>query len=42
MVDAKYNMAKLVDLTWGRGIHLGLNLNEEPMEGMIWMTDQQQ
>ena len=26
-------MAKLVDLTWDREIHLGLNFNEEPMEG---------
>ena len=26
-------MAKLVDFGWGREIHLGLNLNEEPMEG---------
>ena len=33
IVDAKSNMAKLVDLTWGREIHLGLILNEEPMEG---------
>ena len=32
-VDAKYNMAKLVDLAWGRSIHLELDLNEEPMEG---------
>ena len=33
IVDAKYNMAELVDLAWGREIHLGLDLNEEPMEG---------
>ena len=33
IVDAKYNMAKLVDLAQGREIHLGLNWNEEPMEG---------
>ena len=26
-------MLELVDLAWGRKIHLGLNLNEEPMEG---------
>jgi hypothetical protein len=25
-------MAKLVDLAWGREIHLGLDSNEEPME----------
>ena len=33
VVDAKYIMAKLVDLAWGREIHLGLDLNEEPMKG---------
>ena len=26
-------MAKLVDLTWRREIHLGLDLKEEPIEG---------
>ena len=25
-------MVELVDLAWGRGIHLGLDLNEKPME----------
>jgi hypothetical protein len=25
-------MVELVDLAWGREIHLGTNLNEEPME----------
>ena len=34
IVDAKYNMAALVDLTWGREIHLGLYLKEEAMEGI--------
>ena len=29
----KYNTVELVDLTWGREVHLGLDLNEEPMEG---------
>ena len=33
IVDAEYNMVELVDLAWGREIHLGLDLNEEPMEG---------
>ena len=33
IVGVEYNMAKLVDLAWGRKIHLGLDLNEEPMEG---------
>ena len=33
IVDVEYNMAKLVDLAWGRGLHLVLNLNEEPMKG---------
>ena len=33
IVDAKYNMAKLVDLAQGREVHLSLDLNEEPMEG---------
>ena len=28
----KYNMVKLVDSEWGKEIHLGLDLNEEPME----------
>ena len=32
IVDAKYNMAKLVDLGQGSEVHLGLDLNEEPME----------
>ena len=27
------NMAKLMDLAWGREVHLGLVLSEEPMEG---------
>ena len=27
------NMVELVDLTWGRGVHLELELNEEPMDG---------
>ena len=26
-------MVELMDLAWGREIHLGLDLNEEPMEG---------
>ena len=26
-------MVELVNVAWGREIHLGLNLNEEPMEG---------
>ena len=26
-------MSELVELAWGREIHLGLDLNEEPMEG---------
>ena len=33
IVDVKNTMTKLVDLEWGREIHLDLNLNEEPMEG---------
>ena len=33
IVDAKYNMVELVDVAWSRESHLGLNLNEEPMEG---------
>ena len=33
VVDAKHNMAELVDLAWGREIHLSENLNEEPLEG---------
>ena len=33
IVDGEYIMAKLVDQAWGREIHLGLDLNEEPMEG---------
>jgi hypothetical protein len=32
IVDAEYNMAKLVDLAWGGEYHLGVYLNEEPME----------
>ena len=26
-------MYELVDWAWGREVHLGLHLNEEPMEG---------
>ena len=26
-------MIELVDFAWGRKIHLGLDLNEEPMDG---------
>ena len=33
IIDAEYNMAKLVDLARGREIHLGSNLNEEPIKG---------
>jgi hypothetical protein len=33
IVDAKYNMVELVDLARGREVDLGLDLNEEPMEG---------
>ena len=33
IVDAYYNKVELVDLAWGREIHLALNWNEEPMEG---------
>jgi hypothetical protein len=33
-IDAKYNMAKLGNLARDRGTHLGLDLNEEPMEGI--------
>ena len=35
IVDAKCNMAKLMDLPWGRGVHLGIDLNEEPNEGNV-------
>ena len=33
IIDAEYNMVELMDLAWGREIHLGLALNEEPMHG---------
>ena len=33
IVDAEHNMAQLVDLAWCREVFLGLDLNEEPMEG---------
>ena len=33
IVDAKHDMAELVDLARGREIHSGSDLNEEPMEG---------
>jgi hypothetical protein len=33
IVDVEYNMVELVGLAWNREIHLGLNLNEEPMKG---------
>ena len=34
IVDVEYNMIKLVDLAWGREVHLDLDLNEELMEGI--------
>ena len=33
IVDAEHNIAELVDLFQIREIHLGIDLNEEPMEG---------
>ena len=33
IVDAKYNIDELVDMAWGREIHLDLDLNGEPVEG---------
>jgi hypothetical protein len=33
IVDVEYDMVELVDLASGREIHLGLILNEQPMEG---------
>ena len=33
IVDAQYNKVELVALAWGREIHSGLELNEEPMDG---------
>ena len=33
IVDAKHNMVELVDLAWGREIHLALDLNKEPVKG---------
>ena len=41
IVDAKYNIADLVDLACEREIHLGLDLNSQ-WRGMLWMTDQHQ
>ena len=32
MGECGEGMAKLVDLAWGRDVHLGLDLNEEEME----------
>jgi hypothetical protein len=39
IVDAKYIMVELVDLSWGREIQMGSYLNEEPMKG-IGVRDQ--
>jgi hypothetical protein len=33
IVDAKYSMVELVNLARGKEIHLGLDLNEEPIKG---------
>jgi hypothetical protein len=33
IVDVEHNMAQLVDLAWCMKVCLGLDLNEEPMEG---------
>ena len=33
IVDAEYNMDEFVDLARERGLYLGSNLNEKPMEG---------
>ena len=35
-------MVELMDLVWGREVHLDLYLNEESMEVMMWMTIQHQ
>ena len=33
-VDANYNMVELMDLVLGRNIHIRLELNKEPIEGI--------
>ena len=33
IVDAKYSMVELVDLTWDKDIHLSLDFSAELMEG---------
>ena len=35
IMDVEYIMADLVDLAWGREIHLGLDSNEEAMKGNV-------
>ena len=40
IVDVENIMVELVDLAWGGENHLGLDLNEEPIEGVMWMTNQ--
>ena len=41
IVNVEYNMIKLVDLAWGREVHLDLDLNKELMEGIDvgWPTN---
>ena len=33
IVDEEYNMGELIILAWSKEIRLGLDFNEEPMEG---------
>ena len=33
IVDVECIMVEVVDLSWGRDVHVGLDLNEEPIEG---------
>jgi hypothetical protein len=33
IVDAEYKMVELMDMAWGGEVHLGLDLNEELLEG---------
>jgi hypothetical protein len=42
IIDVEYIVIELVVLAWGREIHMGLYLNEEPMKAMMCMTNQHQ
>ena len=42
IVDVEYNKIELVELAWGKEIHLGVDLMKSQWRGVLWMTNQHQ